>query len=480
MFWDGVRTNLLSYAGNIKFPPRCIVQYWFESGHEHKVQVKPHGNSKRCKQSFCHTLPSTIIALKEEAKKHTPKSAVNAVYKKSGGIMNASSLGMLPRNREQVANLRRGSETSGTSICSNKSARDPLFMVMEQSKICESGDKFVRVVTASPEPMCILATDQQLADLVRFSTNYNHFCVLSIDPTFSLGDFNVTCIAYRNLLVSDVRSGQHPILLGPVLVHQRKLFETYHFFASTLVGICPPLANALAFGTDGEEAVIKAFKQQMSSAIHLRCFRHMRQDIRRKLQMDMGFPESAVAKITDHIFGMKDGPTFHEGLVDAKSEAEFDSNLVSLEKTWAEFEQCRTKRSEKQQSFYTWFCKYHSEEVKKTMLYSVRVPAGLGDPPSEFCTNDSEAINSALKQFLGFKKSDWPVFNNKIKKFIQEQDEEVCKAMIGLGQYRICREYQHFEVSPSQWFTALNEKQKESFNKPQSMTNNHHQTAIAA
>ena len=66
--------------------------------------------------------------------------------------------------------------------------------------------------------------------------------------------------------------------------------------------------------------------------------------------------------------------------------------------------------------------------------------AGLGDPPSEYCTNDSEAINSALKQFLGFKKSDWPVFN-KIKKFIQDQ-EEVCKAMIGLGQYRICREYQ--------------------------------------
>ena len=84
--------------------------------------------------------------------------------------MNAASLGMLPRNREQVANFRRGNETSGVSISSSKSTRDPLFMVMEQSKICESGDKFVRVVTASPEPMCILATDQQLADLVRFST----------------------------------------------------------------------------------------------------------------------------------------------------------------------------------------------------------------------------------------------------------------------------------------------------------------------
>ena len=83
--------------------------------------------------------------------------------------MNAS-LGMLPRNCEQVANFCHGKETSGVSIRSSKSTHDPLFMVMEQSKICESGDKFVHVVTASHEHLCILATDQQLADLVHFST----------------------------------------------------------------------------------------------------------------------------------------------------------------------------------------------------------------------------------------------------------------------------------------------------------------------
>ena len=86
-------------AGDIKAPPR-IAQHWFQSGHEHKVQVRPHGNLKCHKQAFCRTLPSTIIAIKEEAQKHTPKVAVNAVYEKNGGIMNASSLGMLPRNRE--------------------------------------------------------------------------------------------------------------------------------------------------------------------------------------------------------------------------------------------------------------------------------------------------------------------------------------------------------------------------------------------
>ena len=98
------------------------------------------------------------------------------------------------------------------------------------------------------------------------------------------------------------------------------------------------------------------------------------------------------------------------------------------------------------------------------MLYPIRVAAGMGDPPSDICTNDSEAINSALKQFLGFKNSDWRVFNNKIKKFILEQ-EEVYKAMITVGQYRICKQYQHFEVAPSRWFTALSEKQKVELRK---------------
>ena len=196
--------------------------------------------------------------------------------------------------------------------------------------------------------MCVLATDQQLDDLVRFATNNARFCVLAIDPTFSLGDFNVTCVAYRNLLVKDHHTGQHPIVLGPILVHQRENFETYHFFASILIGLRPALSKVLVFGTDGEEALVKAFKQQWNRAIHLLCFRHMKQDIKRKLNCDMGFPETAVSKIVYQLFGEKSGPTFHEGLVDSRSESEFDSKLRLLEKEWESLECLRTKKSDKQ------------------------------------------------------------------------------------------------------------------------------------
>ena len=44
-----------------------LVQYWSESGIEYEVAVKLHGNSRRKQLPFCHTMPSTLLSLKEEA-----------------------------------------------------------------------------------------------------------------------------------------------------------------------------------------------------------------------------------------------------------------------------------------------------------------------------------------------------------------------------------------------------------------------------
>ena len=327
---------------------------------------------------------------------------------------------------------------------------------MQQSKLC--GDSFVRVVAASPEPMCILATDQQLFDMERFCTNPNVFSILSVDPTFSLGDFNVTCIVYRHLLIKDRRTKESPIMLGPVLVHQRKCFDTYHFFISSLIGLARNLDSVLAFGTDGEEALVLAFKKQLKFAIHLRCFRHMKQNILQKLTVDMGLSQSEASDIILHIFGGKSGPTFFEGLVDAENESTFDENLMKFQSIWP-------AETDGRLSFYSWFVKYHVDEIKSTMLKPVRRAAGLGDPPMEFCTNDSESINSTIKQFFNFKKSDWPTFNQRIKDFITEQQDEVEKCIIGIGQYEICNEYQQFCVPSSKWFTSLTKDQKQNLVK---------------
>ena len=105
------------FTGKI-YNARCLVQYWFSSGQEHKVQIKPHGNSKQT-YSYCRTSPSTMLMLKEECKDAGPKDTVHNVYEKQGGILSAKNLGELPRNRTQVANVRRKSDVAN-SLCSKR------------------------------------------------------------------------------------------------------------------------------------------------------------------------------------------------------------------------------------------------------------------------------------------------------------------------------------------------------------------------
>ena len=170
-----------------------LVIYKFEGVPEHVVLVKPHGNAKRSGQ-YTRTKESTKQKLKDQLKTAAPKLAVDQVYESKGGILKATSGGDLPRGLQQAYDLKRANreELSVCPVYSSCGTRDMLFTVMQQCKTAEKGTVFVRDVTCAPEPMAVIATDQQLLDLERFCTNPYDFCVLGIDPTFKLGDFSVT------------------------------------------------------------------------------------------------------------------------------------------------------------------------------------------------------------------------------------------------------------------------------------------------
>ena len=139
-------------------------------------------------------------------------------------------------------------------------------MAMCKESYGKDSDPFVQIVTSAPEPMCVMCTHSQLLDIERFCTRKDEFGPLTIDPTFDLGDFSVTVTCYRHLLLQSQQSQQSaaksPVMIGPtcMLVHRRKVFSTYHFFASSLVSLRPSISGLRAFGTDGEEALYQAFQ----------------------------------------------------------------------------------------------------------------------------------------------------------------------------------------------------------------------------
>ena len=105
----------------------------------------------------------------------------------------------------------------------------------------------------------MLADDQQQTDLQRFCTSSLDFGVLTVDPTFCLGDFDVIPITYRHLLFETRRDGQTPVFLGPILVHYRKTFSSYLFFASSIMGQNRQLEGVGVIGIDGEQPLIDSF-----------------------------------------------------------------------------------------------------------------------------------------------------------------------------------------------------------------------------
>ena len=85
--------------------------------------------------------------------------------------------------------------------------------VMLECKLCQgTKEAFVRDVKAAPEPQCILCFDSQIADMERFlSSSSDVHGILTVDPTYNLGEFYVTPTTYPHLYTEHCHSFCSPL-----------------------------------------------------------------------------------------------------------------------------------------------------------------------------------------------------------------------------------------------------------------------------
>ena len=65
----------------------------------------------------------------------------------------------------------------------------------------------------------------------------------------------------------------------------------------------------------------------------VRCSNHMSQNIKDKLH-ELNIPENVRLVITQDIFGKQIGSCHYEGIVDAKSDGEFEKGVETLTRKW--------------------------------------------------------------------------------------------------------------------------------------------------
>ena len=416
----------------------ALVQYKFQE-EEHALIRPPHKSSKGS-TPYKRTNPSTLQRVKEVVKDHKPSSAFELVDAEMGG-MEASSSSKLPRSKSQCADVRKRLFATERG--------DELAVMMEICKCVEKGEiPFVRSVLAAPQPLCVLATDIQLKQLQLCCTDPKTFSVLSIDPTFNLGSFYVTPMVFLHKAVISKRTHRHPVFIGPLLIHLRMNLEAYSFFAHQIQILLPSLSNIRAFGTDGELALVTAFKNAYPNAIHLRCFKHFQDNCDAKLRA-LNLVDAVRQEILGDIVGVE-GPDQRElGLVDAVDEHDFDTKLAMLEERWEKLEKEGRKMipgEVVQPQFYSWFVSEKRDVVRSSMLQSVRIAAQLGNPPDRFYTNASESTNNILKLKVDRKQQSLPAFVTHVQELVSAHEKNIERAFFRRGDWRLSDAFSPFEA----------------------------------
>ena len=437
-----------------------VIQYIFTEG-EQEVIVKSHGNSKRTgSRAFKRTMQSTRDFVREKLKELPPRKVIHSIVDERGGIMKVESAGEFPRNRAQVYNANRHVKRQEAGV--PFSTGDPLLQVLTKAKEEQQGlmeDVFIREIPLFPEPIVFLATEQQLADIVRFCTNPEAFCILGVDCTFQIADFYYTFTTYRNLMLTTDK-GVHPVCIGPGILHKQKLLTSYKTLPLLMTKYNKETSGVLAYGTDGEENLYKAMSQVFEDAKHLRCDIHLRDNVKRKLN-ELGITGSVASEIVCDIFGkVLDGVT-EGGLVDCTSSEELDMALNNVTSKWPKLHQNGDK-------FTSYFVKEKAEVIRESATADIRSMCGLGFPPKVYTQNASECMNRLVKaeedsKFA--KKADGLLPSiERIRAEVKRQNEEQFLAVIGRGEYRLTNDFSFLGVEEKNFF-RMSEQQKNSLKK---------------
>lgn len=96
--------------------------------------------------------------------------------------------------------------------------------------------------------------------------------------------------------------------------------------------------------------------------------------------------------------------------------------------------------------------------MKDSMLKSVRIDAGLGNPPSEYTNNDPEAANFMIKHGLQFDSKKPHEFIQEIKKIIETQQRNEDRAVFGKGPFQIREGFKHLVVDDIMWAQLTHEQ----------------------
>ena len=124
-----------------------------------------------------------------------------------------------------------------------------------------------------------------------------------MDRTFNLGDVFATVFVYKNTSVYRQDSQDHPIFLGPIMLHGQSTFDEYQsFFAESAGRLAPADLAKMTLGSDDEKAVRNALDSAFPQSTKVLCTRHLKNNTNDYLREKVGIRSGQRQEIVKSIF----------------------------------------------------------------------------------------------------------------------------------------------------------------------------------
>ena len=298
--------------------------------------------------------------------------------------------------------------------------------------------------TKDKVPTVILYTQEQLLDIERSCMKQG--IVLGFDKTFNLSkDVHVTACAFKQQSVKRVSTREHPIFLGPMMLHGSSVTETYATFFNHLSSELQATdCENLVIGTDNELSMRKGIRQGFPKATQVLCTRHLRQNAEQKLSDHCGVEKKCRNQIIDKLFG-------DNGIANADDTLTFDLRCEDLKV------EVRDKVPQ--------FSSYLENKLLPLIHENVNKPKRNKDVVKNWTNNNCESANHLLKLQVNWKPQTLMNLVDHLYSIVKSQYKDLQRATFGLGNFKLAEDYLHHFVNPSIWAMKSAAEKQSLFHK---------------
>ena len=306
------------------------------------------------------------------------------------------------------------------------------------------------VRAAGKSPCIILFTKEQIFDLKRFccSGPATTSTVLGVDKTFNLADLHATITVFKNLSLETKHTKEHPIFLGPILLHGNSDFSTFFAFFHHLAGELKTVGayQQPIVGSDDEKSMRLAILKAFSESKRVNCTRHLKNNLKRYLQDKVGLNSQKRKIIVNQFFGT-------DGAVHADDEITCRYRIKKAKESILSI-------NNKELLSYSLKLETMQEENFKAAFQSSNFSITMN-----WTNNNCESMNHVLKQKIDWKKCDLPTLVVKLHEVVQAQYNKVKRSLVGFGVFVLTTEFQKFFIVPEKWIKKSASKRQQLLNK---------------